>query len=133
MKLDSIQPTQLYISSAKLECVMTSVKESKSLFGKPIPIKKLGNQIIFIDGHTRALAAFLIGLSEVSAYWEYEELDWNEYEVCVRWCKEEGIRTISDLKERVVSPKDYQIFWLDRCEKMQQDLKAKKNHAFLQK
>lgn len=41
---------------------------------EPIPVKKLGEDIIFVDGHTRAFAAFLHNLSEVPVYWEDEEL-----------------------------------------------------------
>ena len=125
-KLDSIQPSQLYISSEKLDSVMRSLEQSKPVLVEPIPIKKLGNQVLFVDGHTRAFAAFLLGLSEIPVYWEDEDLDWEEYEICVGWCKEEGIHTISDLKNRVVSPSDYQILWLDRCAKMHRDLEEKR-------
>ena len=129
MQLDSIQPTQLYISSAKLDHVMKILKQSEKVDIEPIPVKKLEDQIIFVDGHTRALAALLLGLSEIPVYYwkdEDEKLDWDEYKVCVEWCKEEGIHTISDLKNRIVSHKDYQILWLDRCKKMQHDLEAKR-------
>jgi hypothetical protein len=133
MRLDSIQPSQLYISSEKLDNIMKSLERSKPVFVEPVPIKKLGSQIVFVDGHTRALAAFLLGLSEIPVYWEYEELDWEEYEICVAWCKEEGIHTISELRNRIVSPGDYQVLWLDRCERMQKNLeekrKAQKNPA----
>jgi hypothetical protein len=125
MKLDSIQPSQLYINSEKLRYV-TRQLQSKPVFIKPIPVKKLEDQIVFVDGHTRALAALLLGLSEIPVYWEDEELDWDEYKVCVGWCKEEGIHSISDLKNRIVSHKDYKVLWLDRCKKMQQDLEAEK-------
>jgi hypothetical protein len=129
MQLDSIQPTQLYISSEKLDYVVKILKQSKNVDIEPIPVKKLEDQIIFVDGHTRALAALLLGLSEIPVYYwknEDEELDWDEYKVCIEWCKEEGIHTISDLKNRIVPHKDYQILWLDRCKKMQQDLEAKR-------
>ena len=126
MKLDSIQPSQLYISSEKLNSIMKILRKSKQKLVEPIPVKKLGNQVVFVDGHTRAFAAFLLGFSEIPVYWEDEELDWEEYEVCFRWCKEEGIQTIVDLKNRVVSPKDYQVLWLDRCERIQKDLEEKR-------
>jgi len=125
MKLDSIQPSQLYINSEKLRYVMRQL-QSKPVFIKPVPVKKLEDRIVFVDGHTRAFAALLLGLSEIPVYWEDDELDWDEYKVCIGWCKEEGIHTISDLKNRIVSHKDYKTLWLDRCEKMQQDLEAKK-------
>ena len=129
MQVDSIQPTQLYISSAKLDRVMTILKQFKEVDIEPIPVKKLEGQIIFVDGHTRALAALLLGLSEIPVYYwkdEDEKLDWDEYKVCIGWCKEEGIHTISDLKNMIVPHKDYQALWLDRCKKMQQDLEAKR-------
>ena len=129
MKLGKIQPSQLYISSEKLSEVMKMFDLDKHASMEPIPIKRLGNEIVFVDGHTRAFAAFLHGLSEVPVYWEDEKLDWDAYEICVKWCKKEGIHTIVDLKNRVVPQKDYEILWYERCEKMQQDLEAKRNKA----
>ncbi len=126
MKLEDIQPSQLYISSEKLCEVMKNLDPSDPESIEPIPIKKLENDIIFVDGHTRAFAAFLRGISEAPVYWEEEELDWEAYEICVEWCKKNGIHKISDLKNRVVPQKDYEILWYKRCEKMQQDLDKKR-------
>ena len=126
MRLDRVQPSQLYISTEKLAEIMKTFSPSSYRSLKPIPIKKLSGDIIFVDGHTRAFAAFLQGLSEVPIYWEYEELDWEAYEICVKWCKNEGIRTIADLKNRVVSKDDYEALWLNRCARMQAELKARR-------
>ena len=57
MKLDKIQPSQLYISSEKLVEVMKNFNPNDFSSIEPIPIKRLGNDIIFVDGHTRAFAA----------------------------------------------------------------------------
>ena len=54
MKLDKIQPTQLFISSEKLSEVMKTFDPKNPKSMEPIPIKKLGKEIIFVDGHTRA-------------------------------------------------------------------------------
>jgi len=126
MKLDEIQPSQLYISSEKLSQVMKTFnpQEPKSL--EPIPVKKLGNEVIFVDGHTRAFAAFLHGFSEVLVYWEEDALDWDVYKICVEWCKEESIHTIGDLENRVVPQARYEVLWLKRCAKMQEDLEARR-------
>jgi hypothetical protein len=126
MKLDEIQPSQLFINSEKLSLVMKTFDANPRLI-EPIPVKKIGEQIVFVDGHTRAFAVFLKGMSEVKVYWEEDELGWDAYEVCVDWCKKEGINTIADLKERVIPSKEYQVLWLDRCEKMQRELEAKRN------
>jgi hypothetical protein len=96
---------------------------------KPIPVKKLGDKIVLTDDHTIALAAFLRGVSEVRVYWEEDELDWNAYEICVEWCRKEGVHTIADLKNRVVSPKEYDVLWVNRCKKMQKELEAKRKYG----
>ena len=120
MKLDRIQPTQLYINSEKLNTVMRRICASQPIL--PIPVKRLGDQIVFVDGHTRAFAAFMQGFPEVPVYWEDEDLDWEAYEICVEWCKFEGIHTIVDLKNRIISDKEYKVLWLNRCAEMQKDL-----------
>ena len=124
MKLDEIQPSQLYISSDKLSNVLKDFPTEPSSL-EPIPIKRLGGEVVFVDGHTRALA-FQCGFSKVPVYWEYDELDWEEYEICVEWCKEEGIQTITDLKDRVIPHKKYEKLWYERCAKMQKKLEAKR-------
>ncbi|MDH7564452.1 MAG: ParB/Srx family N-terminal domain-containing protein [Candidatus Bathyarchaeota archaeon] len=126
MRLDKLQPSQLFISSAKLSEVMKVFDPDNIASMEPIPIKKLEDDVVFVDGHTRAFAAFLHGLSLVPVYWEEEELDWDAYLVCVGWCKNEGIHTIGDLRNRVVSQEEYELLWYRRCEEMQQDLEAKK-------
>jgi hypothetical protein len=127
MKLDKIQPSQLYISSQKLSEVMKTFNRDTPESIAPVPIKRLGNEIILLDGHTRAFAAFLHNFSKVPVYWEDEELDWDAYEICIKWCKKEGIRAIADLKDRVVSQKDYERLWYRRCEEMQKNLENKKH------
>jgi len=44
----------------------------------------------------------------------------------VSWCKEEGIRTIGDLQDRVVDADAYQAQWLDRCAAMHRVLAAQR-------
>jgi hypothetical protein len=126
MKLNQIQPSQLYISSERLSEVIIALDRLKPDLIKPIPVKKLGDKIVLTDDHTLALAAFLRGIWEVRAYWEEDELDWEAYEVCVEWCRKEGVRTIADLKNRVVPPKEYNVLWVNRCRKMQQELEDRR-------
>ncbi len=83
MKLDKIQPSQLFINSEKLSEVMKTFDHANVKAMRPIPVKRLGNEIIFADGHTRALAAFLQHFSDIPVYWENEKLDWDAYEICV--------------------------------------------------
>ena len=126
MKLDRIQPSQLYISREKLNQVLKGLANPRSLSIKPIPLATLGIEVIFLDGHTRALAVFLRGASDITVCWEDEEIDWEMYRICVEWCKEEGIRSIADLERRIVSQEDYATLWIQRCRSLEQELDKKR-------
>ena len=127
MRLDQIQPSQLFINSKKLSQVMGDATDLSVDSIEPVPIKKLEREVIFTDGHTRALAAYLSRIPEVSVFWDEDELDWEAYSICVKWCKEEGIYTIGDLRDRVISSEEYEVRWLKRCKAMHQDLAAKRS------
>ena len=126
MSLEEIQPSQLFISLEKLSRVMEGFDPLNLESLDPIPVKKLGEDVIFTDGHTRAFAAFSCGFSEVKVFWDEDEMDWEAYEVCVRWCKEEGIYTIEYLKGRVVTPEEYETLWLKRCGEMHKELELRR-------
>ena len=116
-RLDQIQPSQLYVSEAKL----AQVQEAPGLL-EPLPVKRLAGRVVLTDGHTRALAAWQAGHARIEVYWDQDELDWEAYGICVAWCDEAGIRTVADLAGRVVSPADYEVLWLQRCARMQRAL-----------
>ncbi len=127
VRLDEIQPSQLFISSEKLSQVMRDFAPVPSGRLPPIPVKDLRGKIVFTDGHTRALAALLGGLSEVRVFWDEDDMDWEVYEICVGRCDGEGINTIKDLSDMVAPPADHQRLWLNRCEETQQELEARRN------
>jgi hypothetical protein len=64
----------------------------------------------------------LAGLDEMPTYWDEDELDWEAYRICVRWCGEAGIRTVADLAGRVVDPETYERLWRRRCAEMHRAL-----------
>ena len=121
MALDCLQPSQLYISADKLRTVLETAEPPG-----PIPIKQLGKHLVITDGHTRAFAAWSNGRSEVAVVWDKDDLDWEAYEICVRWCEQEGIHTIADLEDRVVDRETYQAQWLDRCAAMHHELESRR-------
>jgi len=65
MKLSDIQPSQLYICFEKLFEAMKTFNADDPMSMEPIPVKRFENDVVFVDGHTRAFAAFLCGFSEV--------------------------------------------------------------------
>lgn len=129
MRLDQVQPSQLFINSDKLSQITVDSNGLIVESIEPVPIKKLGNKVIFTDGHTRALAAYLCGITEVPVYWDEDELDWEAYGICVEWCEQKRIYTIGDLKDRVISREEYEILWLKRCKAMRQDLETKRSQT----
>jgi len=83
--------------------------------------------VIFTDGHTRALAAYLSGIPEIPVFWDDDELNWEAYRICMKWCKEEGIYTTADLEDRVVCPGKYETLWIKRCTEMHHDPRVRRN------
>jgi hypothetical protein len=116
--LVTLQPSQLFISARKLARVER--RRPTIADTEPIPIKRLGRSIVMTDGHTRAVAAVRAGLKRVPVYWEDEELSWDMYRVCVRWCRRAGIRTPVALAQRIVPHSDYERLWYERCSRMQE-------------
>jgi len=88
----------------------------------PIPIKRLNGRVIYTDGHTRAFAAYQRSFTDVPVVWDKDELDWEAYQLCVDWCLEADIRTVMDLKDRVIPPEAYEGLWLGRCRAMHKQL-----------
>jgi hypothetical protein len=126
LRLDDIQPSQLYISKAKYAEVLRYFDTEKQSELEPIPIKELDNELISTDGHTRGVAWCLKGYEEVDCTWEDSEMDWDEYRVCVKWCKDAGIHSMIDLKDRFLDHSEYEILWYERCRVMQEALEKQK-------
>ncbi|MFW9845299.1 MAG: hypothetical protein ACFFD6_01010 [Candidatus Thorarchaeota archaeon] len=124
--LHEIQPSQLYISKAKLDAVINARKLGKLEAYEPIPVKELDGEIVSTDGHTRGIAWLLEGYEEVEVEWETLEMDWEAYAICVEWCKEEGIFSIPDLKDRIIAHDDYEVLWYERCRIMQEELEEER-------
>lgn len=125
--LKDLQPSQFYISQAKLSNVQAwFCKDDLSNF-EPLPVKVLDGIPILTDGHTRAVAAILAGLESVPLVYEEDELDWNPYHYCVEQCNQKGIHSPYDLVDRVISAQEYEEKWIGWCEqipsKLQQNQK----------
>ena len=144
LDLLSIQPTQLFISEQKLRRWMDRLqgtspgldaigsdaagsdnKESDAgamEMTEPIPVKRIGNDLFFTDGHTRAFALWKMGFKTVRTIPEPDDLDWISYLANVQWCRQAGIRTIADLAGRVLDQAEYEKRWVNRCSEFQTEL-----------
>ncbi|TYB84099.1 MAG: hypothetical protein FXF54_12315 [Kosmotoga sp.] len=126
-KIIEIQPSQLYISERKLDFALKSIRKNGFDKKRPLPLLRIKGKDTFSDGHTRALAALMEETEEIPVYYDKDDLNIQMYEICIKWCQEERIFGIDDLKERIVSHKKYKELWLDRCKKMREKLKKSQN------
>ena len=120
--LKDLQPSQFYISQAKLSNIQAwFCKDDLSNF-EPLPVKVLDGIPILTDGHTRAVAAILAGLESVPLVYDEDELDWNLYRYCVEQCNQKGIHSPYDLVDRVISAYEYEEKWINWCEQISSKL-----------
>ena len=120
--LSNLQPSQLYICLDKLVEVRRSIAGDRGALVEAVPVRRIGTRVALTDGHTRAFAAFERGRTSIRAYWETDELDWAAYEICVGWCLQAGIRSVTDLQCRIVTGEQYEKLWYTRCRAMHQRL-----------
>ena len=115
LRLLDIKPTQLYISADKLARVNEQIRSKGRETYEPIPVKRIGNELFFTDGHTRALALWRNGTEKIEVIEDTDEMDWIMYLPDLQWCRDAGITSIADLDGRVVAADAYQRLWIDRC------------------
>ncbi|MGC9367330.1 MAG: GNAT family N-acetyltransferase [bacterium] len=96
----------------------------KSNFKKyqPLPIKKIGEEIFFTDGHTRAFILWQQEITEINVYDDPDRLDWIMYLLNIKWCRDSNIISIGDLNDRIIEEREYQRGWLDLCSSYQQKI-----------
>ena len=122
IKIDKLQPSQLYINKEKLKKVDNYLSSINLDEMTPLPVKKIGNNLFLTDGHTRAYVLNKKGKENVKVYYDEDELDWLQYLICVNWAKESGIHKISDLENKIIENDKYKNLWINKCEKMQEDI-----------
>ena len=120
--LKDLQPSQFYISQAKLSNIQAWFRKDDLSNFEPLPVKVLDGIPILTDGHTRAVVAILAGLESVPLVYEEDELDWNLYRYCVEQCNQKGIHSPYDLVDRVISAYEYEEKWIGWCEQISSKL-----------
>lgn len=123
--LKDLQPSQFYISQAKLSNIQAWFHKDDLSNFEPLPVKVLDGIPVLTDGHTRAVSAILAGLESVPLVYDEDELDWNLYRYCVEQCTQKGIHCPYDLVDRVISAHDYEEKWIGWCEQIPSKLQQK--------
>ncbi len=126
--IDSVQPTQLYVARSKYDHWDTAMRSTNGQYD-PVPVKQIGDLLILTDGHSRAVAALSRGDSHLNVVDDTDEMDWLSYLENVCWCRNSGIHSIGDLKDRFVDDATYQREWRDRCESARERLRVNPMHG----
>jgi hypothetical protein len=113
INIDDITPEQLTVDKVKLERVSSWIESPEDIV---VCCARIGDRIVSIDGHSRLVAAYNKGFKYVYAYLEPCNDNIKFYKTCMKWCEEEGIFTIEDLSKRVVTPKEHERLWINRCQ-----------------
>ena len=121
-KLKDLQPSQFYISEAKLKAIEGWLHPENLSNFQPIPVKLLDGRAVMTDGHTRAAAALRAGLAVVPLVWDEDDLDWEMYRACVAACLERNIVSPADLLTRIIPEEDYREKWDGWCDAMQAEI-----------
>ena len=124
--LKDLQPSQFYISQAKLSNIQAWFHKDDLSNFEPLPVMVLDGIPILTDGHTRAVSAILAGLESVPLVYDEDELDWNLYRYCVEQCTQKGIHSPYDLVDRVISAHDYEEKWIGWCDQIPSKLQQNK-------
>jgi hypothetical protein len=120
---ESVQPTQLYLSSEKLAGVFEWFDFDSPNYD-PLPAFTHKGDWYLSDGHGRAFAAGIGGTETLQIQRDRdvrEEYNIEVYRTCIEWCAEAGIETVHDLNGRIVEPDTYQTLWIDRCQELVSD------------
>ncbi|WP_435363334.1 histone acetyltransferase [Haloarchaeobius sp. DYHT-AS-18] len=115
LPIDEPQPSQLYLSQAKLDGVLSWCDPDDPQYD-PLPVIDLDGEWTLIDGHTRAFVASLAGQTELRVIHDRDDHPRDLYRRCVDWCREADITRIDDLHGQLVSAETYQTQWINRCQ-----------------
>jgi hypothetical protein len=119
--ISDIQPSQLYISESKKEKISKWLT-SAFVDYDPIPVIKLNNKLVSIDGHTRMYLLASMGVDQVKVIDSSDDKEDHMYSVFVEWCEREKIESVHDLMNRELPHELYQVAWIERCENMLKEL-----------
>ncbi len=127
VRLMELRPNNWYINQAKLDSVREAWKNGKSEKLPPVLVTEIDDELSLIDGHSRAFAAFENGETHINA--EFCKLKMIEgstalYKHIHREGPKQGIETIADLGNRIVSPEEHNRLWIGYCNAWLKDNKT---------
>lgn len=107
--LDSIQPSQFYVSEEKINRLKTWIKSEYDIV---VPVYEKDGALISLDGHSRMMVGLLKGYQYIYTYFDGERGDYIDY--FVEEAKKRGITSVNDMK--ILSVEEYEKKWHSYCD-----------------
>lgn len=105
--ISAIQPSQFYVSEAKLEAVASFVHSGRDVI---VPLNADGDRYISVDGHTRLYLAARMGIGQVLGFLTETNEDVQEF----AWeAQRRGVCCPADLQ--LLPPDEYEEKWIGFC------------------
>lgn len=120
VRIDQLQPSQPYLSKARLENIMRNT----AFLLRPVAVRELNGRLCAIDGHERLMALHNLGRAEVDVYIDDSERDGKIWKKCVEICMKEGISSILDLENRFVSPSGFRQLWIEKKRELKKEVES---------
>jgi GNAT superfamily N-acetyltransferase len=124
IEAEKLQPSQFYINEEKL--ILLEKEFNIDIF-EPIPIKRLGQDMVMTDGHTRTTYLIQNGYKCIPTIEESDILDWEAYIINVNDCKERGVKSAFDLLHCIVPNDFFKLNWDNYCDDIHNRLDYLKN------
>lgn len=115
IEANKLSPSQFYINEDSIELLRDNF--DINLF-EPVPVKRLGDNLVMTDGHTRTCYLIERGFDYIPTIEETSELDWEAYSINVQDCKKRGIISAVDLVKCIVSNDEFQLKWNKYCDEV---------------
>ena len=125
ISIDELGVSQLYLNQDKVDNVLAWFNPLRIDEYEPLPVHDFlkNGKFVLTDGHTRAYVLYKSGVSQIPVVIDNDEivtceLGIKSYKEYIEWCNRLCINTVMDLENRIISNRDYEFLWIERCDKL---------------
>jgi hypothetical protein len=118
-KLSLLRPNNLFLNERKVRSIQKIWKDGEADRLPPVLVTEIDGELSLIDGHSRAFVAWENGADSIAC--EFRALEFIEgnaitYKKIHSLALAQGIGSIGDLKQKILSDSEYQEYWIRFCE-----------------
>ncbi len=119
--IECLRPNNWFLNLEKLEKIREVWSLGQQSILPPPSVSEIDGQLAIIDGNTRVYVAYENGSKEIEVDLKpLEDIDnyGSFYKKIHRESPSQGIFNVSDLSDRILEPKQYEVQWIELCESM---------------